>query len=339
MTLTETALATKKAMVFATIALVTIIIAWSGYQYYYHNIYLPSQPKPEEQPTLKYGTIPPITLTKSTATSSNYSYTLATETGALPSDIPRLIKVFVIPQQATTLLASDKARSLAYGFKFINGPEVISPTLHKFTDINGNEFIIDLSTSNFKLRRAIASDSALPRDNLLPDPNKIVEEFKGYLSSHGLMNEDLSNGKTQVTYDATIQKDSSFATVSLWQSDVEQLPIITPEFKNGLIKAKVNKFREIESTYQELDYTYWPIDLNDFGTYPTKPVATAFEQLKNGQGIVLAEPKTPKVSIASVYLGYLLTEDYNPLLHPVYVFESPDFAAVVSAVSDEYITK
>lgn len=124
--------------------------------------------------------------------------------------------------------------------------------------------------------------------------------------------------------------------LNLWQDDIDKTPIVTPDFKKGLIKATAINNRNADLKYIALDYIFWPIDMNNFGTYPIKTPQEAFEELKNGDGFIAVEPRTSTVSITKVYLAYYLTEQYSNYLQPVYVFEGPGFAAIVPAIKSEF---
>jgi hypothetical protein len=344
-TLTDAATITKKGFIVFVVLILLSFMGWGGYQFYYHNIYLPSQPKPKPQPDNKFGILPKLVFepdisTNSAVTSANYTYTLDTKTGALPKDFPELIKVFFIPQLGTTLLAPDRAKALADSFEFNNGPELISETQYRFTDNNEGEFIIDLNTGNFKYtHQLIATDSAQlgpePTRPTLGDQTQIALEFKNFLSNKELLKEHLTNGPSKVVYQNQDMQDSDFANVSIMQNEVEKIPIITPRFNTGLVRSLVTKYKAESQKYLLLDYTYWPIDLNTYGTYRIKSVDQAFKDLQSGNSVVINPPSSSPVSLTTVYLAYLLGESYNPYLQPVYVFEGPNFVAVVPAITQD----
>lgn len=342
MTLTDAAALTKKVLIVGTITLVVILMAWGGWHYYYNYIYLPSLPPVVEQPTLAFGPLPEINFPASNTTSSNFSYSLDTETGALPTDIPHLLKVYSVAQLATDLLALDRAKSLASSLRFNPSPEAISATQYKFTDDkNGGQLIVDLDTGNFKFQKNVASGSAESFEDIATFINDTQQSqfFKGFLSSKNLLKDQLKNGRTTVSYNNVIKKDSTLASVNLWQDSIEDIPIVTPKFNEALIKAVGTSNRNADNKYILMNYTFWPIDLQNFGTYPIKTPEQAFDDLKNGEGFVAIEPRTSSVSVTKVYLGYYLSEEYSSYLEPVYVFEGPDFAALVPALSSEYIEK
>jgi hypothetical protein len=340
MTLTEAAVYTKKGMIIAAITLFIIFATWGIWHYYYNYIYLPSLPPVEEAPTLAFGPLPKIKFPETTVASSNFSYSLDTETGDLPTDIPKLFKVYSVAQLATDLLALDRAKKLAKELDFNETPQSLSATQYKFSDdVNGGELIVDLDTGNFKFRRNSATPSAQNAERVddFIDEDSQTQLLRAFLSSRELLKDQLKNGKSSVIYNNPVKKDSTLVTVNLWQDSIEDVPIVTPKFREGLIKAVGTNNRDSAKKYILMDYTFWPIDLENFGTYPIKTVTEAFEELKNGEGFVAIEPRTANASITKVYMGYYLSEEYSNYLQPVFVFEGPDFAGLVPAAKSEFV--
>lgn len=342
MTLTEASAFTKKGMIVSAITLFVVFSAWGIWHYYYNYIYLPGVPPVIEQPTLIFGLLPKLKFPDSQVSSSNFSYALDTETGALPEKTPLLFKVYSVAQLATDLLALDRAKNLAGSLAFNRTPQAISATQYQFIDDKiGGRLIVDLDTGNFKFQRNAATGSGerLERIEDFIDENNQGQALKNFLSSKGLLKEQLRAGKTSVTYNNQVKKDSNLVTVNLWQENIEDYPIVTPKFREGLIRAVGTNNNNDEGKYILLDYIFWPIDLENFGTYPIKNSLEAFEELKNGEGFVSVEPRSSNASITKVYLAYYLSEEYSNYLQPVYVFEGPEFAGFVPAIKSEFVEK
>lgn len=342
MTLTEASAFTKKFLIVSAITLFVVLTAWGAWHYYYNYIYLPNLPPKVEKPTLAFGPLPKIAFPESTVTSSNFSYSLDTETGALPENTPKLFKVYSVAQLATDLLALDRAKNLAGSLSFNRTPQAISATQYKFIDDkNGGELIVDLDNGNFKFKRNVASMSGEQNETVQDfiDESLQAQTFKGFLSSKNLLKDQLKNGRSIISYNNQIKKDSTLFTINLWQENIEDYPIVTPKFTEGLIRAVGTQIRNTDKKYILLDYTFWPIDLQNFATYPIIPANEAFDILKNGEGYVAIEPKTSSASITKVYLAYYLAEGYSNYLQPVYVFEGKEFAAMVPALKSEFIEK
>lgn len=342
MTLTETATLTKRGAVGLIIAILLIIVGWLGYRHYHYNyVYLPSLIAQKPKPNVEFGILPQPGFLETDISSSNYTYSIDTPTGSLPANFPEMVKVFFIPKSSITLLAPDKAKDLAGIFGFKNGPEIKTSVEYSFDDGGEGRFLIDLETLNFKFKKDVATVSADPlndpQDPILPDQTQIAQNFKRLLSDSGLLKKEFENGRTKVTYENDSPQNAQTAAVTLWQDDIEKLPIVTPTFSSALIKATVTKYQSPLMRYSTLEYVYWPVDTTKFATYPIKTAEKALDDLKSNNGVVVLAPKNPSVSIAEVYIAYLLPEEYTPYLQPVYVFVGPDFAGFVPAVKGEYI--
>lgn len=340
MTLTDAAALTKKGLIVSALTLFVVLTAWGAWHYYYNYIYLPNLPKVLEEPTLAFGPLPKIKFPDSEVSSSNFSYSLDTATGALPEETPRLFKVYSVAQLATDLLALDRAKSLAGALDFNKTPEAISATQYKFIDDkNGGELIVDLDTGNFKFRRnpATGSEQSTERVEEFIDDTIQGQNFKNFLSSRNLLKDQLKAGRTTVGYNNPVRKDSNLVTVNLWQESIEDIPIVTPKFNEALIKAVGTNNRSTDKKYILLDYIFWPIDLQNFGTYPIKTFNEAFEELRNGEGFVAIEPRISNASVTQVYLAYYLSEEYSNYLLPVFVFEGPQFAGFIPAIKSEFV--
>lgn len=337
MTLTQTAILTKRFFVGSLVFLVVLGVGILGYRYYYYNYYLPNLKPVEILPDVKFGILPQPNLIKNDFSTASYSYSLDTETGSLPKDIPKIINVYFIPQLEVTFLAPDKAKTLAASFGFLNGPEILNPTQFKFTDDNGGEFIMDINTSNFRFKKNVATGSATLE--IIEDQPKLISDFKSYLALKQVLKPPLINGRSEVIYQNSIQKDSQTATISLWQDKINNFEIVTDKLSQGLVRAIATKNRELKDKYTGIEYTFWQVDESTFGTYPIKTPDEAFAQLKSGLGSIILQPKTNRASITNVYLAYLLTENYTPYLQPVYVFQGDNFAALIPAVTKDYLAK
>ncbi len=330
MTLTKVAIITKRGVVAFAALLILGIVAAVGYRIWY-NYYISTLPPVEEKPNLKFGVLPKIKYLQSNISSSNYAYSIDTETGGFP-EMPKIIKVYFIPQASViSLLAPDESQQLANKFDFNSGREILSSTKYKYFSKTGDPFIIDLITGNFNYQKKIATSSG-KLDNIFTDQTKLIENFKEFLRNKGILNNDLATGRTQVVYNGSTPAISTSANVSIWPNDLDGLQIVTSSTKTGLTRVlAINASNEVDR-YPELNYIYWQIDKTTFATYPLEPINDAFSKLQSGLGLVTEEPSSPSVSITKVSLAYFQSEEYTPYLQPVYVFKGPQFTALVSAV-------
>lgn len=328
MTLTQTALITKRAIFFLILLSAVGTSTFFGYKIWQAR-YLAGVPKPEEKPDIKFGLLPKPDFLKPLVSSANFSYSIDTQTGGLPN-FPKLAKVYYIPKGVVTFASSDKAGFLAQKLGIINPPQVLSETTHQFKD-NTKTLTYQLDSGNFIFKKEATAASFTP----LGDEKELTSDFRRLLSSLGLLNDDLRNSPSK----AKLLKEASAAAVFIWPKDIDKFPIVSQNFTDSPVEATSSGNFQIPDNLLVFKYTFWPVDQKTYATYPLKTAAQALEDLRGAKGIVLVEPKSPKVSITSVYLAYLESENYTPYLLPVFVFEGPNFVAYVNALPDQYVNQ
>ncbi|HCB22802.1 TPA: hypothetical protein DEP06_03240 [Candidatus Daviesbacteria bacterium] len=320
MTLTQTAILTKKFILFSTIALVLGITGFIGYSIW-QNWYLSTLPIVEEQPDTKFGVLPALGFPQRPVSSSNFTYSLDTTTGGLPK-FDKIIKVFFLPKTYATFLSSQKSQELAEKFNIKTAPQILSEINYLYKE--GEKTLeVNLDSGNFLFKK-----EATPSAKTLDSDDKLMADFKSVLSSLGVLKDQLKNGRAKVTG----------PQISIWPEDLDGKTIFTPEFNKSLVNAEVSGSADNTENYLALNFTFFSIDDSTFATYPLRKAEESFEDLKQGKGVIMIEPPKPQVSITSVYLGYYLPESYTPYLQPIYVFEGPQFVAFASAVSREFQT-
>lgn len=328
MTLSQAADVTRKGVVFFGIFLVVVTISLIGYNLW--KQYELAHRKPvEEIPQMKFGTLPKIKFPAQTVSSSNFTYSLDTTTGELPK-IPKIIKVYFIPQTGISLMDADKAKRLAESLGFLTGPQILATTEYQFTNDQGGTLTININTGNFHFQRQVVSSSDDQPQGSFPEKERLVADFKQFLSSKNLLPAELSAGAGNALLSGS--GESETAQISLWPMDVDKLTIVTPQFTQSLVRATITKHTLETNKYIDINYIFWPIDKSTFSTYPLKTPAQAFSELQTGQGFIAVEPQGPKVSISSVYLAYYQSDSYSPYLQPIFVFDGPQFIALVPAV-------
>ncbi|MDO8577160.1 MAG: hypothetical protein Q7R82_02335 [Candidatus Daviesbacteria bacterium] len=329
MTLSQTAVLVKRGIIISTITLVLGISGFIGYQIW-HAYYLAHLPPVEEKPDIKFGLLPALDFPKSSVSTSNFSYSLNTITGGLPKvgtdpGFEKNIKVYFLTKTFATLLSPDRSQALAEKFKVNSAPIILSETKYQFKD-KDKSLLIDLDTGNFSYTKEATVSGKVTSD----DSSKLTADLKQMLATLGSLNSDLQNGRNKVTNLKTT------VLISLWPTAIDKKPIFTADFNKSLVNATVFGEASQLDNYLSLNFTYYPIDTSTFATYPLKGAEQAFDDLKNGKGVVVVEPDKPEVSITSVYLGYYLPESYSPYLQPIYIFEGPSFVAYVTAINEQF---
>lgn len=346
MTLTQTAILTKQIITFSLIFLIIGIGGFSGYKMWdaYNKAHLPPV---EEKPDTKFGILPQPNFPKSAVSSSNYSYTLNTSTGSLPkvgidSGFEKIIKVYFVIKPYATFLSPQKSQELATKLNLKNPPQTLSDTTYSFTD-GEKKLTVDLDSGNFNYK----NEATPSGEKKLEDDETLLGGFENILTMLGVLKDELKEGRTKIVLlkkdgdnftPTQLRTESTGATISIWPKPLDKKSIFTNDFNKALVTADIFNSASTLKDYLSLDFIFWPIDEKTFATYQTKSSETAFSDLKTGKGIVIIEPKKPQVSITSVYLGYYLSKDYSPYLQPIYVFEGPNFASYVSAITEEFQT-
>lgn len=334
LTLTQAADLTKKTIAIFVVVVSLTSIGFLGYKIWY-GYYLSTIPPVEEKPDIKFGILPKIPFPAANVSSSNFSYALDTTTGGLPT-FEKIIKVYFLPKAFVTFLSAEKVLEFANKFGIFNPPQILSETKYQFSQ-DQSSLTIELDTGNFSYTK-IASQSANP--NPLGEDSELTTGFRNIMSNLGIFRESLESGPVKLKLfkfqgEALIESsglDAEVAKINFWPTALDNKPILFTNFNTALINATVDKSSKNLENYLSLQFIYWPIDQTTFATYPAKSATIAFDDLKNGKGIVILEPSSPKVSITSVYLAYYQSETYFPYLQPIFVFEGPGFAAYVEAI-------
>lgn len=332
MTLTQTAIIVKQLIFFSIIFLILAISGLIGYRFWY-NYNLSQTPPPEEKPNLLFGKLPAPDFPPILVSSSNFTYSIDTVTGNLPKlgqdpGFDKIIKVFFIPKPYATLLAPDRSKSLAENLNLFSEPQILSETEYRY-ESEGKTLNINLDSGNF----TYINNNVQKETQSLDSDEKLIADFKRILQRVGVFKEKLG-AKSKVSILQNQNNATSSAQISLWQDPLDKREIYTPKFNQALITAEVQGLAQDLQNYLSISYTFWTIDETTFATYPAKSPQQAFEDLKNGLGVVIIEPAKSQVSITSLSLGYYLSDQYTPYLLPIYVFEGPHFVSYISAVSE-----
>jgi hypothetical protein len=134
MTLTQAAVLTRRSIIILGVLILLGISTKVGLDWY-ANYQLSKLPPIEEKAEMSFGGLPDPEFPSSKVSSSNFSYSIDTATGELP-EFPRLVKVYFIPKATLSLLAPDRAKSVANKLGFNNGPQIVSTENYIFTDDN-----------------------------------------------------------------------------------------------------------------------------------------------------------------------------------------------------------
>jgi hypothetical protein len=342
MTLTQTAILTKQVIFFSILFLIIASAGFVGYQIWF-NYHLSQIPPVEENPNLLFGKLPDPNFPDTQVASSNFTYSIDTVTGNLPilgedPSFNKIIRVYYIAKPSTTFLSSERSRNLAKMLNIVSDPEIQSETTYLYQDL-GKNLIINIDSGNFKF-----INDELTESKILDTDEQLANDFKNLLQNLELSLEDLDFDNTKMValkreedgkFIAVDTKNGlDFVQISFWPKSIDKAKIYTQQFNQSLVNAIVAGSAKKIDDYQAINFTSWHIDESTFATYPAKLLSKAFDDLKLGKGVVTIEPDKPQVSITSISFGYYLPSEYSRYLLPIYIFEGPNFAAYISAVSD-----
>lgn len=343
MTLTETAAATKRGLRITLIFGSIFLVLWLIFLFVYNNVWVPYQ-KTQTKPEQRFGPVQKPKFPTSLASTSIFEYSLDTNSGTLPTGLPRLLNVYFIPPQETSLLAPDRARRLADSLNFTSDPLILSPNSYRYSDQDGGQLTIDLSTGNFSYSRVIPASSPngqpLLQDPVLGQESELVAELTSLLFTKGLLLPNFQKPRSLVSYDNPNRQMASTAQVSIWPNNIGDFPIVTDNPSVGPISTTMTKYLDQNLKFSKLSYSVWSFDSQTFSTYAIKPINQVFEDFKSGQGVVIKNTtQGSKVSVTKIYLAYYLSSQYQPYLEPIYVFEGDNFTAYIPALTDDSYAK
>jgi hypothetical protein len=349
-TLTETAYYTRKiikigAVLIASFFALRILARWAGVTWKRLN-----PPKPPA-PTVYFGKLPPIYFPES-KDSSGLTFKLETVEGTLPT-LPAVGKVFFIPKEIYTYLTYEKAINAARSLGFRNEPKKLSQDSETTYQWINQETIpsfltMEIVNRNFIFRYSYEKDQTLLNIKTLITPGEAVTRLKNRLLTIGFYPDDIKEGRSIAVYyrysppnliRVSSLSETDFVKVSLLRREINELPILPPNPYDANISALVSKSSGGKSIV-ELNYTYFPIDHEVWGTYPLKDVTQAWDELKNGQGFIanLGENASGEITIRRVFLAYFDPHNHQNYLQPIFVFEGDkEFAAYVPAISSELV--
>jgi hypothetical protein len=301
-------------------------------------------PEPPPPPEVKFGKIPAVAFPQ--GEQKNYSYTVDTVTGELPTFSDRA-KVFKIVQESPDLLALQKTGEKVAQAGFSQGPVRIKDNIYQWTNSNSkiaSKINIDIYTSEFNVSSSFLSDPDILIGRNFPKPSDAQTETNGFLTSMNLLSKDIDLNKTKVNFfsiqngtlvPTTSESSAHIIEVVYFQKDIEKIPIYYPvpwtSTMNVLIGGGLSTSQVVQANFFHQDISL------ESSTYPIKTADEAFKELEEGRAYIASGEKED-VLIQKVTLGYYLSDVKQNYLMPIIVFEGNNgFIAYASAVKVEWI--
>ncbi len=350
--LTKVAIFTKRFMVLAAVLGVALLGAAIGYQSVASFLKKVNPPKPPP-PTVAFGKLPPLdfgsvkTITKSTG----LNFKVDTIEGGIPT-LPDRVTVFPVKKETVSLLSLDKASNKVKKIGLQSQPEALTETLYKWRDLNlpSRQIVLDIVSQNFEFSYDYTFDAEILQKKGIVDLREAKKIATKFLNTLEINLGNFDNEKTStIILELTGGKltevqslaEAEMVRVNFHRPDLEGLPFVSPYPDKATVSVLVAPFSLSDNKKQiaEANYTYWQPDTTKSATYPTKTAVEAFNELKSGEGYVLAKfNPDSNVTLRRIYLAYIeLPVTFQPYLQPVVVFEGDHgFRAVVPAVRADY---
>lgn len=346
--LTQISINARKALVFGIILFVAYLILNAIF-----NAVLRSLQKPPPPfillPQNEYGQLPSPKFTTAENT-AGINLTLENIEGH-PPESTTAAKVYKFPERLYTSLSLDRARAFGRNLGFRDEPVAQSKTLYLFTDPNNplRTLQIDVVTFNFQIKYNYAQSPDLFKN--LPNTGKdqLVKDARNFITplfdSTLLGNIKSDYLKVDATGTQLVPATDRFDPIqgvkmNFFRPNLDGLKIVTSQFFESQVNLTHIPTPDINTSFLNISYTFWPIAYDSYSLYGIRTALQAWQDLKDGYGAVISMGNnTPeKVVIRDIYMAYYDSEEEQPYLQPVYVFEGDnDFVAYVPAVSPEQL--
>jgi hypothetical protein len=216
------------------------------------------------------------------------------------------------------------------------------------TEPISSSLTINIITGAFVLDKRWQEDPSFTTPTIYYTDAQAIDRTYSLLSRVELLPDDIKEGKSTVQYlkgdkdqivSAVSLSQAHFVQVNLYRAPVDGVDVVAPYSNRGLITAILALQREDERQFINLNYNYFPVDLERSAVYPLIGVAEAWQRLQKGGGFIAGvKPNTTNVTIRDITLKYYDPDTAQQFMQPVYVFTGdPDFTAYVPAVSDTWL--
>lgn len=344
-TLTETSYYARKGINISIIVVTLIIVGRFAFlgALGLKDRFFPAPPPPAN---FALGELPIPNFEGGEATPSGVAYTLDTADGYLPK-MPATVMVYsLVPNVRVSFGTFEKMKAQAGNIGFTGEPQKIQGSLYRFQDPNNilRTLEIDEISGDFEVKYEYGSDLGVFGQKNFTSKEVIIDKAQEYFSKLGLFTPDLATGSAVVSYmrldsqnliPTTSLSNADAVFVSFERSPINEIPIIYPNAKKGLVSALITGSSDPSKQVLQARYFHSSVDMENTGTYNPITTEEAFELLKAGKAgfSSLPDPLPKTVPIRTVSIGYL--DPYPPqgFLQPVIVFsDEKEFKAFVPAV-------
>lgn len=308
-----------------------------------------AHPIPIPPPDVRFNKLPAPRFVSLIST-SGMKFTLENIDGK-PPETTAAGKVYSMPKKLPTLLSPERTRNFATRLGFTSEPQIIGSTLYKFIDPNDELRSLELDTvnTNIKLRYDYQKNPNIVVNSPPLVKKQAEDEIKSYTNS--IFDGSILQGKTTselLIYDGNLNKFVAASSISsavalrvnYFRPDIDGLKVLPPLYNSSYIYAIYSPSPLVKSRMLEIMYTFWPIAFDDFATYPLRSGPQAWQDLSDGYATVInmGNSSPENITIRNIYLAYYDSEEPQPYLEPIFVFEGDNnFTAYLPAISTEWL--
>lgn len=304
-------------------------------------------PTPPAPPTVSFGKLPRPDFPENLLEGKNFTYTLDTLTGRLPSFPDRVIVHKIIPA-APNLLALERAQQKVSQVGFTGKPTRISDTEYVWNEQLPplRKLQMDVLSLNFILSSDYLNDQNILAAKNLADEQQAKQIVQTFLSSLNNTPKDIDTEKTKTSLftiinnsllPATSLSNTKIIRVDYFQKEINKLPIYYASYPLSSLHFFVGGTQDGLKVVAA-NFVHQVTDENSSATYPIKTAKEAFTLLKEGKGYFASSPANEEnINIKNVVLGYYLGDAPQNFLQPIIIFEGNNFYAFIPAIKDEWI--
>jgi len=300
-------------------------------------------------PNVAFGKLPVINFPEGSEDKPN-NFQLETVDGGLPESMPKTVKIYFIPQVGGKFLSLDKATQTAKKLSFTDPPEKISEEVYRFTNIiNSTTLTINVFTGQFEYHYNYLGDQTLINPKGLPSENEAISLVKTFLEQIDKKTDEIDESEFKANYwkmaadklvSAVAPSEADFIRINVFREKAGgEYPLMPPDPNFGLISFLLSGIEVQSKKIVEAKFVYFSYDKEKFGTYPTKTIEQAFEELKNKKYYLASFTgnKDKTIKIRKIYFAYFDPPSSAKFLQPLFVFQGDDnFYGYVSAVASEW---
>lgn len=351
--LTEISVVTKKIAFWCILTFIGFVIfkfTFDAFVIYWKK----THPIGLYPPQMEFGKLPHPKFSHVIISTSGLTFKLENVEGLPLKNATPSGRVYSMPKKLPSIIAAQRARDFAAKLYFNINEEALSSTYYRFTNIE-NKFKtleIDINNMNFKLLYDYKNNFSVFSADTFQNKDKVIREVKDFIQYNNLFDASMLNGRIETTnlyYDiqtntasvASSLSNANMMRINFFRGDVDNKKIVPPVFNESYNYALYTPASDPKNRILQLVYTFWPIAMDDIGTYPLRSSEMAWQDLIDGYAIVVNMGNNTvqnQIIIRNIYLAYYDSEEPQNYLQLIYVFEGDnDFVAYLPAVSSDWL--